>query len=293
MTQVGGQFIFNFDTFLETSGILAPRCVCLTGDGANHVVATQDDVIVHNGNTSQSLLTNRFKRYLSNNIDTVNYRNSFIFANPFRDEVVFCYPEPGFTHPNRALVWNYKNGQMGVFTEADVNYRNAAQGQIETASPEQWDQGTTTWDDFDGAWSNLSRRRIVLCGTEQSKFYAFDDPTIITNDGAPFTGRIQRENLSLLGRKRNGEWIVDFEKRKMLRRLWIRAVGGPIDVRVGFTEQMNGAVSWTPAQSFTPLTQHWVDFFGSGRAVSVEFSAQVPFRVLSYKLEGEAVGEGI
>jgi hypothetical protein len=257
------------------------------------VVATQDDIIVHNGNTSQSLLTNRYKRYLANNIDTLNYRNSFIFANPFRDEVIFCYPEPGFTNPNRGLVWNYKNGQQGVLTEVDVNYRNAAHGQIETGSAEQWDQGSTTWGDFDGSWSNLSRRRVILCGTDATKFYAFDDPTTITNDGTPFTGTIQRENLSLLGKKRSGEWIVDFEKRKMLRRLWVRALGGPISVRVGFTEQMNSTISWTPAQTFIPNQQQWVDFFGSGRAVSVEFSSASPFKVLSYKLEGEAIGEGI
>jgi hypothetical protein len=298
MTQVGGQFIFNFDTFLESSGILAPRCVALTGDGANHLVATQDDIILHNGNTAQSLLTNRYKRYLNNTIDTINYRNSFVFANPYRDEMVFCYPEAGFTHPNRGLLWNYKNGQMGVLTEIDVNYRNAAYGQIESAPTEQWDQGTSLWQDFDGSWSDLSRRRVILCGiTEnnvlQQKFHAFDDPTTFTFDGVPFTGMVQRENLALLGKKRNGEWIVDFEKRKMLRRLWIRAAGGPISVRVGFTEQMNGLVSWTPAQTFTPNVQHWVDFFGSGRAVSVEFSATVPFKVLSYKLEGEAIGEGI
>lgn len=293
MTHVGGQFIFNFDTFLETSGILAPRCVALTGDGANHVVATQDDVIVHNGNTAQSLLTNRFKRYLNNNIDAVNYRNAFLFSNPYRDEMVFCYPEPGSTHPNRALVWNYKNGQFGVLTETDVNFRNAAHGQIETSSPETWAGGTSTWGDFDGSWSDLSRRRVILCVTDEEHFHAYDDSTTTTNDGIPFTGIVQRENLALLGRKRNNEWIVDFEKRKMLRRLWVRAKGGPINVRVGFTEQMGGMISWTPTQIFNPNTQHWVDFFGSGRAVSVEFSAQVPFKVLSYKLEGEAVGEGI
>jgi hypothetical protein len=293
MTQVGGQFIFNFDTFLETSGILGPRCVCLTGDGQNHVVATQDDIIVHNGNTANSILTNRYKKYLANAIDTNNFRNSFIFANPFRDEVIFCYPEAGFLNPNRALIWNYKNGEKGVLSEADVNYRNATIGQIESASAETWADGTSTWADFDGPWSQVSRRRVVLCGTDQTKFYAYDDPTTTTNDGVPYTGTVMRENLALLGRKRNGEWIVDFEKRKLLRRLWIRAVGGPIAVRVGFTEQMNGAISWTTAQSFTPISQHWVDVFGSGRAVSVEFSAPVPFKVLSYKLEGDAIGEGI
>jgi hypothetical protein len=293
MTQVGGQFIFNFATFQESSGILAPRCVAITSDGSKHVVATQDDIIMHDGNTVSSILTNRFKRYLANNIDSQNFRNSFLFSNPYRNEMVFCYPEPGFIQPNRGLMWNYSNGQMGVFTEVDVNYRNAAYGQIETASAETWDGGTTTWADFDGSWSQISRRRVILCGTDQQKFFAFDDPTTTTFDGVPFMGKIQRESLGLLGRKRNGDWIVDFEKRKMLKRLWIRATGGPIAVRIGFSEQMGGLTSWSAPQNFTSTQQQYLDFFGSGRAVSVEFAATVPFKVLSYKLDGEQIGDGM
>ena len=230
-----------------------------------------------------------------------NFRNSFIFANAYRDEIVFCYPEPGFIVANRALIWNYKNGVGGVLTEADVNYVYGALGAIESASPEQWDQGTATWEQYDGSWSQISRRRVVLCsGTDPAaspprpqKFYLFDDSTTTTYDGTPYIGIMQRENLSLVGRKRTGEWIVDFEKRKMMRRLWIRATGGPITVRVGFTEQMNSTISWTSPQSFTPNTQQYLDVFGSGRAVSVEFSSTMPYKVLSYKLEGEIIGEGM
>ena len=292
VTTIGGEFIFDFDTFLENSGILAARCVALTGDGSRHVVATQDDIIVHNGNSHDSILSNRYKKYLTNNLDSDNYVNSFMFTNPFRDEVVFCYPEPGFTNPNRALIWNYKNAEKGVISEADVNFRNAAIGQIETASAETWDSGSNSWSVDDGPWGSLSRRRVVVCGTDATKFYKYDDEESSTNDGTPFTGTIQREDLALLGRHRKtGEWIVDFEKRKMLRRVWIRATGGPISVRVGFKEQMNGSTSWTSVQNFDPNTQHYIDVFGSGRAVGVEFSAPVPFKVLSYKLDGDIVGD--
>jgi hypothetical protein len=292
MSLIGGSFIFDFDAFLETSGILAPRCVTITADGTRHVVATQDDIVVHNGNSAESILTARYKRYLFNSLDTENYVNSFIFTNPFRDEVVFCYPESGTTYPNRALIWSYRRGARGVLTEADVNYRNAAVGVIETASDELWsDNPTVPWSTDDGPWSQVTRRKVVVCGTSQSKFFEFD--TGATNDGEGFEGVLQRENIALVGRKRNGEWIVDFEKRKLLRRLWIRATGGPINIRVGFQEQMSGAISWSSEQVFDPTTQHFVDVFGSGRAVSVEFKAAVPFKVLSYKLEGDLIGDMI
>ena len=74
------------------------------------------------------------RRYLFNQISTANYRNCFMFTNPFKDEVWFCYPENGFTNPNKALIWNYREGEKGAITEADVNFRNAAAGTIEGRS---------------------------------------------------------------------------------------------------------------------------------------------------------------
>lgn len=281
---VGGQFIYDFDTFLETSGILAPRCVTITADGTRHVVASQDDLIVHNGVSSESILTDRYKRYLANNIDLNNYVNSFIFTNPFYDEVVFCYPESGFTNPNRALIWNYRRGEKGALTEADVNYRNATTGVIETAADATWASVSGTWAAYTGPWSQASRRQVVLCGTDATKFYQLDSGS--TRDGTNFTGLLQREALGVEGRTRKGEWIVNFESHKVVTRVWIKASGGPISVRVGFQEEVPGSISWSDAKLFDPETQKWVDVVGSGKAVSLEFSAAAPFRLRGYKLEG-------
>ena len=288
VTLIGGNDIFDFKVFLETSGILAPRCVTLTGDGLRHVVATKDDLIVHDGTRFESILDKRFKKYLFNNIDTVNFRNAFIYTNPFYNEVIFCYPEPGFTNPNRAVIWNYK---LGGLTEKDVNYRNAITGPIETGDTETWAAAVGSWDSDTLPWSTLIRRKVVLCGTDATKFFQLDKGT--TRDGSAFTGLTKREGISVVGRKRNGDWIVDFSKRKILNRVWIKATGGPISVRIGFQEQMNGAISWSTPQTFNPTTQHYVDQFGSGRAVSVEFSAAAPFKILSYKLVGDLGGGGL
>jgi hypothetical protein len=287
---IGGLFIFDFDTFLETSGILAPRCVTITGDGTRHVVATQDDLIVHNGNSAESILTRRYKNYFASNIDTDNYVNSFVFTNPFRDEVVFCYPESGQTNPNRALIWNYREGKLGALTEADVNYRNAATGIIEAAAGTLWSTTSTTWTTETNPWASSQggRRRVVVCGTDQTKFFEWDSGE--TNDGVSYLGLLRRDGLALIGKKRNGEPIVDFTARKFVRRVWIKAAGGPIDVRVGFQELVDGEVVWSPVVSFDPTTQLWVDVVGSGKAIGVQFSASVHFRIRGYSLEGNVVG---
>ena len=110
MRFVGGQQIFDIGqaAWIATLGLLAPRCVCLTGDGQKHVLATQDDIIWHNGNTIQSILSRKQRRRLQNDMDTNNFHRSFMFANPFNNEVWFCYPSQGNIEPDRALIMNSK-----------------------------------------------------------------------------------------------------------------------------------------------------------------------------------------
>lgn len=151
MRFVGGQSIFDFgqSSWITTAGLLGQRCVCVTGDGTKHVLATQDDIIWHNGNNVQSILNNRQRRRLQNEIDTINFAQSFIFPNPFNNEVWFCYPSQGNTYPNRALILNYKTagGNDFVVTEADgITFRNATMGTIEAPDSETWgDQVAATF----------------------------------------------------------------------------------------------------------------------------------------------------
>lgn len=285
---VGGRFVFDNKVRWVTSGILAPRCVTLTADGRNHVVATQDDFIIHNGSNIQSILDKRFKRYLFNQIDTTNYLNCFSFTNPFRDEIWFCYPSSGSTNPDMALIWSYKEGSAGALSEAEVDFRHAAVGNIESASDDTWATVSGTWATYSGPWSISNRRRVLVANTDDTKIQELDTGT--DNDGETITGTLQRTGLGVVDRKRSGEWIVDFTTRKLITRVWIKAEGGPIDVRVGFQELVDGSVTWSEVKSFDPDTDKWVDIVGSGLAIAIEFSSTSYFRVTGYKLTGDGLG---
>src|SRR5262245_993754 len=219
---VGGRDIFDFgkSAWLEKTGILAPRCVTITGDGTKQVFASQDDILWHDGNRVRSVLSGRRRRELFNLMDTNNYTNSFMFTNPLFGEVWFCFPPSGQVQPTRAFVMNYMSGEdvWPLFDVDGITFRNASIGPIQGASDEQWNQGTDTWADDTGPWSSLARRRVVLCGTDARKFYNLDSGS--TRDGVVFTATLQRIGLSVLGKKRNGEWIVDFDRWKMWDTIW-------------------------------------------------------------------------
>lgn len=279
------EFPFDFKTFLETSGILAPRCASVTGDGLRHAVVTQDDIILHNGVNAQSLLTKKYKRYLFNQIDTTNYRNSFLFTNPFFNEVWFCYPETGQINPNRALIINYKEGGI---SETEIDFRNAATGVIESSSGDTWASTSGSWDDDEGPWQESNRRKIIVCGTDATKLLQLDSGT--TFDGDVIDVTLLREGLGVVGRTRDNEWIVDFSKMKFLHRVWLKVSGGPISVRMGFAPRPDGSVRWTTTQTFDPETQNYLDFNITGRALAIEITSQNSFRLEGYKLVGSVTG---
>lgn len=290
MRYIGGDFIFDFDPFLETSGILAPRCVGITADGQYHFVVTQDNIIVHDGVKAIPLLNRRMRRNLFSRIDATNYRTSYVYTDPQFNEVHFCYPESGSAVPNRELIWNYENGLPGRLSEGDESLTYATSGTVEVASQETWNSAVGTWDADTENWGQLLRRQVIGLKNTTSKFYLMNDG--LTRDGTPFIARAQRTALAL-SQTKDGEIVNDFTQFKMAHRLWTRAEGGPINVRIGAQAMVNSGVSWSTPQSFDPASEMYEDFDPvQGRALAVEFSTtdSVDWALDGYTLEVSPLG---
>lgn len=247
---------------------------------------------MHNGILSQSILTKRFRRYLFNRIDPVNYSTSFMFTNPLFDEVWFCYPSTGMAEPDSALIWNYV---YNTFSEATgLDFRAVDIGTIPFNTGLTWAQQTRTWAQDTAQWASSRRRRVIVANPNTKKLILLDDATTQLRDGVPFTGIVQRTGLSITGRKRNGEWIVDQKNQKMVQILWpkVQCPPGGIMARVGYAQLLNGAVTWNPYQTYDPnVSQFMEGCEGQGRAIAVEFKSQNGFRLDGYKMDITPLGE--
>jgi hypothetical protein len=283
---VGGQFIFDEDAFLETTGILSPRCVALTGDGQRQFFVGQDNIFTHDGNSAKPLLDRRTRRYLFNQIDVANFGQSFVFINPEKQEGWFCYPASGSAIPNRALIVNY---DTLAATECDVDFVHAAIGTIQTTDSETWATVTGTWNDDTLPWNSSQRRKILLSEPASTTLQQFD--LGVTRNGTSFTGTVQRTSLGMVGRnRRTGEWIVDFETRKMCHRIWPKMSGGPVNIRLGGQNVPNGPVTWSPYQVFDPSVQKYCDITAEGAALCIEVNGAVPWKLDGYKLDLVTLG---
>jgi hypothetical protein len=287
LTNVGGQYIFTEDPFLENIGLLSPRCVQVTGDGQKHLFVGQDNIYLHDGNSARPILDKRTRRYLFNNIDVGNYTNSFVFINPYRREGWFCYPQVGSVQPDTALIINY---DTGATTEANgIDFQAAATGTIQTSDPSTWATVVPTWAGESIPWSFANRRKVLLCKPIATKLEELDLGT--TRDGTTFTGLIQRTSLGLVGRNRqSGQWITDFEVRKAVHRIWPKMSGTPVRIRLGGQDIPGGPVKWSPYATFDPNSQKWADITAEGAALCVEISGDNGWKLDGYKLDMVTLG---
>lgn len=107
----GDEFVFRRRLLTSSYGCLSQNCIV---EAENlHYVMTQSDIIVNDGSSVQSLLTNNLKAFYKN-ISQRNYKSSLAVANPFKTEIWFCFPEGDYLFPSAAIVYNYVTKKFGL-----------------------------------------------------------------------------------------------------------------------------------------------------------------------------------
>lgn len=290
MRFVGGQNIFAFDPIQVLSGILASRCVSVIDDGKRHFYASQDDILVHNGQEPTSVGDKRMRRSIFASIDSTYYVNSFTFHNPREKEAWFCYPESGSQQPNVAAIWNYRDNTLQL---RDFRGSNAETGAITDATADTWTSTSGDWSTDPDPWSSEGRQRTVVAVPGETKILLLDNTEQF--DGSSFTAFVERTGLGVLGKSRTGQPKADYTTRKLVTRVWIKMLGLAIlTVRIGMQEIRGGTVNWGPEKTFDPTTDQYLDFeVGDGRLIAIRFStsSDVSWRLESYELEIAPLGQ--
>lgn len=298
----GGTFVFSFRKFLTTSGILANNCVAEVE--GQHVVMTDGDVLLHDGQNVRSLVDRKMRRFIFLQIDPVNFQNSFVLNYRAAKECWICFPTQGNEFANLAVVWDYAHNLLSVRELVD-HWSHAESGTVlETTAALDWDSQTDDWNSSSGSWN-----RAQFTGAFERALAAVPDSTIdakarllfIDNanslvDGTPVGGSITRESLDLGAP----------ESFKYIRRVWPRITGSTgtvVQVRVGVQNDPSSGILWSALQDFNVNVDKFLNFDTSGRYISVRFEEdtsptaipQATWSVhgfdLEYTLQGEFADE--
>ena len=282
MDFIGGNYIFKFTKVLGKSGAMNQNCIADI-DGY-HVVLTNNDVIIHDGNTATSVLDKMTRRWLFQNIDVNNYSKCFVFANPFFNEVYICYPQIGSTSCDKAIVYNYKDKTVSARDMPNANH--AAYGSVDNGLSSNWSQDSSTWDSDLGIWDGgdfvPSSARVIL-GSNDAKLYILDA-------SSSFNGVIPNAYL-----ERRGLSFDAPESMKLVKGIRPRItgnVGETVQIQVGSQSDPFTEPAWGSVMNHVIGSTISNDCLVSGRYIAVKFSTGSAFswRIDSFDIDVQQTG---
>lgn len=290
---VGGQFIFRFYKVFEQLGAMGAECMSLLGDGAQHIVMTGEDIIIHDGQQASSVLTGRMRRWLASAISNANYRRSFMVRHVYRRESWFCFPHEGSEWPNLALVYDW---DTGTCTVRDIEQPAAfiAPGRIVAPDVQTWDSDPNVWISDPQVWDSMAhppyQYRLLQTSPASSRLYFLENGQTFAD--LPIQAFAERTGLAILGRDRQGNWKADISKMKLVKGLRPKLEGQSITAQIGVQQYVDGPIEWAPAQVFTQQ-QFKLDFALTGRLIAVRFQCtqNSTWAINGYDLDIEVLGD--
>ena len=280
MQYTGGRFVFAFKKALDTVGAINADCVANVGD--KHIAWGDRDIVIHDTRSEQSIINERMRTWLFDQINPDNISRCFILEHHGADELWFCFPAGESEIADTALLWNYVEDEFAVREIPTTRYMDS--GVVSGAEILDWDSDSQAWDDDQTVWNERRysplKDVVLAAGTADLDIYEMEVTDL--NNGAEMQSFIERLSMPLL----------DLAHQKVVKAIWPKMDGDPgttVNFRVGTQASVNDAVNWSPKLPFIIGTDMKVDTIQKGRflSVRVEASGQNEFRMESFEVEVE------
>jgi hypothetical protein len=284
LSYVAGQYVYTQRKLFLTTGLQSKNCV--TEINGEHWVFTGTDLIRHDGQNFQSVLTNKCKNALVQSIDPTKTEWVTVTSRHRNSQIWVSIPTDNHPYLNTAYIVNVLTGDVGIRLLPDVAY--VARGLVNLgdtnvswdSDPEAWDTDVTFWDQ-----SNYDPSEDSILMVDQDSNALWDVDASDSDDGQPVQAFIERQSLP----------INDNIMRAMITRVIPRLEGEPgevVNIRVGGQSYFDQPISWSPPLPFVIGQDVAVNCQVEGRLISVLFEATTmrKWKVFSYKLQAVDLG---
>lgn len=109
---IGGNRVFYARMISSTIGILGRNCSCRVNE--NLFVLSDNDFFICNGSTFQSVIADKIRKLLFENISSEYYHNSFVVHDPSNREVIVGIVTEGNQFPDLFAVYSYDNNTWAI-----------------------------------------------------------------------------------------------------------------------------------------------------------------------------------
>jgi hypothetical protein len=260
MDYVGLPDVFVIRQVFSATGALTRHAVADLSDG-RHFVVGDGDIYITDGVSRRSVVQDRMRNFVFNQLDQDNYENLFVVYHRAKNEVWVCFPEQGSQYCTLAAVYDVGHDAFGVRVLPNVTC--AAVGIVNDTSPsEAWQDQAYTWEDAARLWNqpNYSLAVEALVTGYEDTAEQHD-----TQDAVALVASISRYDLT----------FDEPERLKLVRRVHVRAKPGfgTLYVRVGARMTPTESITWSTE---VPLTEpdQIINTFATGRYISVELRSE-------------------
>jgi hypothetical protein len=291
---VGGAKVFNPVRVANEIGMLTRDCAAqFYARGLKHAVFGADDLVVHDGNSVESIADRRVRKWLFNQLSGENYQRCFVVPNYYSREIWFC-----FVPLSLVLPWSLQSGSFGMVREMP-SIRFAASGIVnDDAGAISWDSDSDPWEGDTSAWDERIYGQVirkVLFGVPSGPSIQYADQGNQFT-GVNYTSYIERVGIPFARTDDEGNPEADVNVRKLCTELQPRFEASPgtvIDIYVGAHEDVNEGVTWQGPFPFTVGVDKKINPFVVGRYLAVKFqsAANATWKLHEYALEVKAVGK--
>ncbi len=288
LTLIGGVFVFDQRPVFSTTGCLARDCIVEWR--GQHFVLTDGDLIAHDGTNVQSIIKERLRREIFDDMDTLNFGNSFLALDRSAQNILICRPRRGEVYPSEAIVLALDNMSIGHQSMVSTGVAHAVDGLIDTNDTLErlWSDKTTTWTNDPTRWSDTAFSAV-------GNAVVLADPTGIhlqalgvgpDHDGVEIVAEIERTGITL----------GDANRRKLVRKVWPRFYGGggnTVAISIGASDHPDVAPQYSPEQTFVIGTDRHVNVTVAGffLAYKMRTNGGIEWRLPAFDLEFETMGE--
>ena len=271
---VGGDLIWARAVLSTSYGLLTKNCV--VESKGYHYFLSDGDILKTDGNSIVSLLHNQMQTQLVNNIDPINYMNSFAFSNPVTEEIWFCIPQVNHVLPNIAFVINTQDDLVSMRSIPDTTTGINFGPNLQT--PILWSNVLGSWTENAKKWAydptSIFSRTIVATNNVNSAIVSLElDDTTTTQDTI-----LERLSFPLEGQE------VVTTTQSVFPHIVSQV---PVLIRLGSQQFVGDAVTWKEPVLFDPNTMRKVDIRTTGKLLSWRISSTgtLPFTLTGLDIQ--------
>lgn len=264
MRFIGFPFVFQFFKIFSEFGAIAKNCVVEFKD--RHVVLTNDDVIIHDGQSYESLVDNRVREGIFNSIDPDSKSNCFVFYDVKRAEIYIGIPTTS-SYPD--VIWIY-NTRYRTWSKRSLPSVNSIISDFGVVQASIWDSVTTIWDNYIGAWNAgaVATGELIMISSDSNKIFKLNSGN--TADGSALNSFIVKQGISWKDQSFEQD-NVELKFLSSVRPEISASTSVQVSISLGVQFKPTDTIDYSPAIPFKPGTDEIVFFNRAGRYFSFRF----------------------